>query len=110
DLRIHPRDHELIAGTHGRSILVVDIVPLQQMRGTTPPQQITFFRPGPGLQFGDPYVGGESTGQRLFRGENLEYGAELTYWIPGSAAAAATQEDPRGAGSGPQEGRAQERQ
>ena len=31
DLKIHPRDHELIAGTHGRSIWIVDIAPLQQL-------------------------------------------------------------------------------
>ena len=31
DLKIHPRDHELIAGTHGRSIWIVDIAPLEQM-------------------------------------------------------------------------------
>ena len=31
DLKIHPRDRELIAGTHGRSIWIVDIAPLQQL-------------------------------------------------------------------------------
>ncbi|MYJ69895.1 MAG: hypothetical protein F4087_15505, partial [Gemmatimonadetes bacterium] len=31
DLRIHPRDRELIAGTHGRSIWIVDIAPLQDL-------------------------------------------------------------------------------
>ena len=34
DLRIHPRDRELIAGTHGRSIWIVDIAPLQDLTGT----------------------------------------------------------------------------
>ncbi len=31
DLQIHPRDHELIAATHGRSFWVVDIAALEQM-------------------------------------------------------------------------------
>ncbi|HSR42366.1 MAG TPA: hypothetical protein VLL48_09345, partial [Longimicrobiales bacterium] len=31
DLKIHPRDRELIAGTHGRSIWIVDVAPLQQL-------------------------------------------------------------------------------
>ncbi|HEU5207871.1 MAG TPA: hypothetical protein VFU06_00555 [Longimicrobiales bacterium] len=93
DLKVHPRDHELIAGTHGRSLLVVDILPLQQMRGTRPPQEITFFAPKPGLQYGDIWIGGESAGQRVFEGENVEYGAELTYWIPEAAAAVTTQDD-----------------
>jgi hypothetical protein len=88
DLKIHPRDHELIAGTHGRAILVTDVAPLQQLAGPAAPSQITFFSPKPGLQFGDPYIGGESTGQRLFQGDNVDYGAELTYWVPPVAAAA----------------------
>jgi photosystem II stability/assembly factor-like uncharacterized protein len=29
DLVIHPRDHELVAGTHGRSVWVVDVEPVQ---------------------------------------------------------------------------------
>ncbi|MDX1746870.1 MAG: hypothetical protein R3324_13105, partial [Halobacteriales archaeon] len=33
DLRIHPRDRELVAGTHGRSIWIVDIAPLQELAG-----------------------------------------------------------------------------
>src|SRR5262245_38249669 len=31
DLQIHPRDHEMMAATHGRSIGVVDIAALEQM-------------------------------------------------------------------------------
>lgn len=38
DLFVHPRDRELIAGTHGRSAWVVDVLPVQeldaQVRGT----------------------------------------------------------------------------
>ena len=33
DLKIHPRDHELIAATHGRGFWIVDIAPLEQMAG-----------------------------------------------------------------------------
>jgi photosystem II stability/assembly factor-like uncharacterized protein len=29
DLVVHPRDHELVAGTHGRSVWVVDVEPIQ---------------------------------------------------------------------------------
>ncbi len=31
DLVIHPRDRELVAGTHGRSIWVVDVLPVQEL-------------------------------------------------------------------------------
>ena len=35
DLQIHPRDHELIAATHGRSLWIVDIAALEQMTPKT---------------------------------------------------------------------------
>ncbi len=31
DLVIHPRDRELVAGTHGRSAWVIDVLPIQQL-------------------------------------------------------------------------------
>lgn len=33
DLKIHPRDRELVAGTHGRSIFVIDALPIQELEG-----------------------------------------------------------------------------
>ena len=30
DLFVHPRDHELICGTHGRSIFVLDVKPIRE--------------------------------------------------------------------------------
>jgi len=38
DLAVHPRERELIAGTHGRSVWIVDVLPLQELakvRGET---------------------------------------------------------------------------
>ncbi|MBT8403015.1 MAG: hypothetical protein KJP18_04090, partial [Gemmatimonadetes bacterium] len=82
DLRIHPRDRELIAGTHGASIWIVDIAPLQQLSDVRMAEGAILFEPAPGLQFGDPPVGGESTGQQFFQGESARFGAKLTYWLP----------------------------
>ncbi len=31
DLRVHPRDRELIAGTHGRSVWILDVLPIQEL-------------------------------------------------------------------------------
>jgi hypothetical protein len=81
DLRIHPRDRELIAGTHGRSIWIVDIGPLQQLSDARMAEAAVLFEPAAGLQFGDSYVGGESTGHRYWRGQSREYGASLRYWL-----------------------------
>jgi hypothetical protein len=82
DLKIHPRDSELIAGTHGRSVWIVDIAPLQQLGRVEPAGEPVVFDPTPALQYGDAPSGGESTGHRYFRGESRPYGAEIVYWIP----------------------------
>ena len=31
DLAVHPRERELVAGTHGRSVWIVDVLPLQEL-------------------------------------------------------------------------------
>jgi len=81
DLKIHPRDRELIAGTHGRSIWIVDIAPLQQLTPALVASGAHLFEPPPGLQFGEPPTGGEFTGQLYFRAPEAEYGAAVTYWV-----------------------------
>jgi hypothetical protein len=88
DLKIHPRDRELVVATHGRSLWVVDVAPLQQLT----PQIIAagvaprLFEPAPGLQYGSRPVasgiGGEYHGHSWFRGDNKPYGAEITYYNP----------------------------
>ncbi|MDH3733154.1 MAG: hypothetical protein OEU54_06445, partial [Gemmatimonadota bacterium] len=82
DLKIHPRDRELIAGTHGRAVWIVDIGPLAQVAGTSLGDEVVLFDPAPGLQFGDRFVGGESVAQKVFQGESRRYGAQIHYYIP----------------------------
>ncbi|HET9983976.1 MAG TPA: hypothetical protein VFQ38_10330 [Longimicrobiales bacterium] len=89
DLQVHPRDHELIAATHGRGIWIVDIAPLQQYRPGMLADAPVLFQAKPALQYGDPPVGGESAGHKFFRGQSAEYGAEITYWVPRRATVAA---------------------
>ncbi len=86
DLKIHPRDRELIAGTHGAAIWIVDVAPLQQMTDARMAEGAILFEPAAALQFGDPPVGGESAGQKIFEGETARYGATLTYYLPEAAA------------------------
>jgi len=82
DLRIHPRDRELIAGTHGRSIWIVDVAPLQQIRSGWVAEEPVLFEPAPGLQFGTGFYGGESTGQQFFEVDSRPYGATFHYLLP----------------------------
>lgn len=84
DLKIHPRDRELIAGTHGRSVWIADIAALSQVAGRPPGDDVILFDPAPALQFGDPFVGGGSTGQGWFEGGRIRYGAEIAYYMPRS--------------------------
>ena len=86
DLRIHPREGELIAGTHGRSIYIADIRPLQQLAGGALPSRPVALQPRTAIQYGDPPVGGEFTAQRYFQGQSGRYGAEISFYVPSSVA------------------------
>jgi photosystem II stability/assembly factor-like uncharacterized protein len=81
DLKIHPRDRELIAGTHGRSIWIVDIAPLQQLTPQVIAADVHLFEPRPAVQFGEPPSGGEFTAQLYFQTGSPPYGAEIGYWV-----------------------------
>ena len=80
DLKIQPRDHELIAGTHGRSIWIVDIAPLEQMKDASARGDGThFFAPSTAFEYGEVRVEGQETGQQTFQGTSAPYGAQFTY-------------------------------
>jgi hypothetical protein len=90
DLRIHPRDHELIAGTHGRSIWIVDIAPLEQMTDTMQNRTVALFAPKVAYQFGEPTVEGQEMGQKIFEAPSPTYGADIWYRLPSGTPRAQT--------------------
>jgi hypothetical protein len=47
DLVVHPRENDLVVGTHGRGVFVTDITPLQQLTEDVLSQGIHLFRPEP---------------------------------------------------------------
>ena len=79
DLKVHPRESELIAGTHGRAIWIVDIAPLQQMTSTVAAMSAYLFAPKVAFQYGEPIVMGGSTGNQIFQVPSPAYGAE--FWL-----------------------------
>ncbi len=81
DLRIHPRDRELIAGTHGRSIWIVDIVPLQDLTANVLADGARVFEPAPAFQFGEEARGGESYGQAWFQRPTPGASGRISYYI-----------------------------
>ncbi|HSL69745.1 MAG TPA: hypothetical protein VK864_05855, partial [Longimicrobiales bacterium] len=94
DLRIHPRERELIAGTHGRAIWIVDIAPLQDLTTTVVAADAYLFEPKPAVHWGMPPTGGEFTAQHYWQVSTPGIGAEIVYWLrqrqPGSVRIAIT--------------------
>jgi hypothetical protein len=84
DLKIHPRDHELIAATHGRSFWIVDIAPLEQMTPKVMAADVHLFEPRTGFQWGEaPLLGASGNGnaQAFFATPNPTYGASISYRV-----------------------------
>ncbi|MCC6770958.1 MAG: glycosyl hydrolase [Gemmatimonadaceae bacterium] len=79
DLKIHPRDKELIAATHGRAVWIVDIAALQQMTPTVVAADAFLFEPKTGYQYGDVAFEGQSVGHQWFQAPSPTYGAEISY-------------------------------
>lgn len=81
DLYIHPRDGDLIAGTHGRGIWIVDdISPLQQINRTIREKDAHLFSPRPVCQWKKMGRGG-SRGHFYFRGLNPPDEALIHYYL-----------------------------
>ena len=90
DLQIHPRDHELIAATHGRGFWIVDIAPLEQMTTKVIAERTYLFEPRPAFGWAEPPTRGASgngNAQGFFTTQNPTYGATISYRIAAGAGA-----------------------
>lgn len=89
DLKVHPRDRELIAGTHGRAVQVLDVAPLQQLADSSLRAATFLFTPATAFQYSMPPAGSELRDQSGWRGEPSPYGADIAYRLnattPGGA-------------------------
>jgi photosystem II stability/assembly factor-like uncharacterized protein len=86
DIVIHPRENDLILGTHGRSIWILDDAsPLQQMNAQVLSESAHLFGMRPALRFDGGGRGGGgglgSGGNKPFSGSNPPYGAPVTYYL-----------------------------
>lgn len=79
DLKIHPRDKELIAATHGRALWIVDIAALQQLKPEAVAAEAFLFKPKTAYQYGEMAFEGQSVGHQFFQTPSPQYGAELSY-------------------------------
>ena len=78
DLKIHPRDRELIAGTHGRSIWIADIAPLEQMADSVMSRSAYFFEPVTAYEYALGFAQ-RWEGNKAFVADNPAYGASFVY-------------------------------
>jgi hypothetical protein len=85
DITIHPRDNDLILGTHGRSIWILDdVTPLQEMNDQVVNDSAFLFSMRPALRFDGGGGRGGGVGQggsKPFAGPNPPYGAAITYYL-----------------------------
>lgn len=82
DLVVHPRDGELVAGTHGRSAWVVDIAPLREINDQLLARDFHLFdtKPVEAFQY-RVYSGDQFLAEKRFIAENPEYGAAISYYL-----------------------------
>ncbi len=84
-LVVHPRDHDLVIGTHGRALWVLDdIRPLEELARSPGLQADTvhLFEPPVAYVRGNAAAdGAHFVGDALFRGEMRAPGALLTWWV-----------------------------
>ena len=83
-LAIQRRDRDLVVGTFGRAIWIVDISPLGQLEEALESSAF-LFQPDPAVAYNIRYTHGsgveEINGDLFFRGENPPYGVALTYYL-----------------------------
>jgi len=78
DLVIHPREMDLVAGTHGRGIWITDIKPLQEINKDYNKQPAHLFQVKPAyLWVSGPSAG--NYGARKYKADAPPYGAVIYY-------------------------------
>ena len=81
ELVIHPREHDLVLGTHGRSFLVIDDVsPLREFNDMVLASASHVFETRAGTQF-IPDEDAWFVGGRQYSGPNPEPGAYMNYYL-----------------------------
>jgi len=81
DIAIHPRENDLIAGTHGRSIWVLDdITPLEQLDSKVLNSDLHLFDIRPTVAW-RIYGHKGNTGHQFFVAHNPPYGALISFYL-----------------------------
>ena len=93
-LVVHPRDHDLVIATHGRSVYILDDVgPLRALARdpALATRSLHLFDVPVAIRYQVAQPDGmQATGNGMFIGENRPYGALVTYSIPAESAVSDT--------------------
>ena len=83
DVVVHPRDGDLVVGTHGRSVLVMDdVTPLQQLTDEVLAREEHLFEPREAVLWrADARLARGVTGVKRFFGKNPEQGTAIHYYL-----------------------------
>jgi photosystem II stability/assembly factor-like uncharacterized protein len=97
DLAVHPRDHELVIGTHGRSIYVLDVTPLQELNAKVLAAPLHLYDGAPAVQYAAGGASGIGEGKN-YLAPNPPPGAAIWYSLaaPAERPAVVTITDPAG--------------
>lgn len=81
DLVVHPREHDLVVGTHGRGAYIIDdIRPLRKASQEVMQRPLYIFETSSAyIHHSRPAQGFNSPGDTMFFGENEPYGAGIIY-------------------------------
>ncbi|MBE3064719.1 MAG: hypothetical protein IMZ69_06840, partial [Spirochaetes bacterium] len=81
DIAIHPRDNDLIFGTHGRSIWILDdITPLEELNQDLLARDLYLFDLRPAIAW-RIHSQEAAPGHKVFTGPNPPYGALISYFL-----------------------------
>ena len=82
DIQVHPRENDLVLGTHGRGVWILDdATPLVEApSGVVAGKDVELFDIRPAVQT-RTYNGGGNSGHKAFFGDNPPEGALLTYFL-----------------------------
>ncbi|MCW5944091.1 MAG: hypothetical protein KIS66_17820 [Fimbriimonadaceae bacterium] len=84
DVAIQPTEGELVIGTHGRSLWLMDVNGLDQLTAKAREEEVALFKPQDVLSLG---FSGYSTGDgaRVYLSRNTQPGTSLWYWLKADA-------------------------
>ncbi len=81
----HATSGEIIAGTHGRSLWILDVTPIRQMTEKAMAEDAFLFDPNDVVVWRRRHSRGVSAGARRFTGQNPSNAAELFYMLKKNA-------------------------